>query len=93
VTDRHAIRQLNKGFADAVSRSFEFVATIAMFTGLGWLLDHFLGTAPVFLVILTVLGFAGNLLRSWYAYDATMRKLEAELPSRQTRPDAEAVGS
>lgn len=80
--DAQSKRQLNKGFADAVSRSFEFVATIALFTGIGWLLDRWLGTAPVLLVVLTVVGFAGNLLRSWYTYDAAMKKLEAELPGR-----------
>lgn len=90
MNDAHSKRQLNKGFADAVSRSFEFVATIAVFTGLGWLIDRWLGTAPVFLVILTVVGFAGNLLRSWYTYDAAMRKLEADLPGRAPAKDPSA---
>jgi Putative F0F1-ATPase subunit Ca2+/Mg2+ transporter len=47
VDDLHSKRELNKGFAAATSRGFELVATIAIFTGLGWLLDRLLGTARV----------------------------------------------
>jgi F0F1-type ATP synthase assembly protein I len=91
VNDLLAKRQLNKGFADAMSRSFDFAATIGIFCGLGWLIDRVVGTAPAFLVILTIVGFVGSLLRAWYAYDATMRKLEAELPNRNKPATVDVV--
>ncbi len=80
--DLQSKRELNRGFASATSRGFEFVVTIAIFTGLGWLLDRWLGTAPLFIIVFTVLAFVGNFARMWYSYDAAMTKLEAELPSR-----------
>lgn len=84
--DLHSKRELNKGFASATSRGFEFAVTIAVFTGLGWLLDRWFGTAPICLIILTVLAFAGNFARMWYSYDAAMAKHEADLPGR--KPEA-----
>jgi F0F1-type ATP synthase assembly protein I len=93
VNDAQSKRQLNKGFADAVSRSFELVVTVAVFTGLGWLIDGWLGTSPLFLIVMTVLGFMGNMARSWYSYDAAMTKLEVDLTKKnQTSPVAAKVG-
>ena len=79
-------RELNKGFANATSRGFEFAVTIAIFSGLGWLLDRWFRTAPLFIIVFTVLAFVGNFARMWYSYDAAMTKLEADLPSR--KPEA-----
>lgn len=84
--DLHSKRELNKGFASATSRGFEFAITIAIFTGLGWLLDRWFSTAPLFIIVFTVLAFVGNFARMWYSYDAAMTKLEAELPGR--KPEA-----
>jgi F0F1-type ATP synthase assembly protein I len=83
VDDLQSKQELNRGFASATSRGFEFAVTIAIFTGLGWLLDRWFGTAPVCLIVLTVLAFAGNFARMWYSYDAAMTKLEADLPGRK----------
>jgi F0F1-type ATP synthase assembly protein I len=84
-----AKRELNTGFANALSRAFEFAATTAIFCGLGWLVDRWLGTAPVFLIVLTLASLVGQFLRFWYAYDAEMRAHEARLASRRVRPSAE----
>lgn len=74
--------KLNKGFADAMSRSFEFALTTAVFIGLGLLVDRWLGTNPIGVISCTVLAFAGQLVAAWYRYDADMKRLEAQLPSR-----------
>jgi F0F1-type ATP synthase assembly protein I len=84
VDDLHSKRELNKGFASAASRGFEFAITIVIFGGLGWLLDRWFGTAPICLIVLTILAFVGNFARMWYSYDAAMTKLEADLPGRTT---------
>jgi F0F1-type ATP synthase assembly protein I len=76
-TDQAAIR----GYADTLSRAFEFALTTAIFGGLGALVDRWLGTSPVFLVMLLLLGVVGQFARLWYAYDAQMRQHEATLPS------------
>ena len=87
-----SIRDLNSGFATALSGAFEFALTTLLFVVGGIALDAWLGTRPLFTVALAVLAFVGQLLRSWYRYDAEMRRLEARLPSRgagEVRPTVE----
>ena len=48
----------------------EMVAAAAVGGGLGWLLDHWLGTRPWLLLVFLVLGFAAGMLN---AYRAAMR--------------------
>jgi F0F1-type ATP synthase assembly protein I len=56
--EQRARRELNNGFGDALSRAFELAATPAIFGGIGWLLDRWLGTR--FLVAVgIVVGMAG----------------------------------
>jgi F0F1-type ATP synthase assembly protein I len=78
-------RELNQGFGDALSRAFEFAATIALFAGLGWLLDRWWHTKPVFLLVLLLFGVIGNFVRFWYAYDAQMKRHEADLVQSRQR--------
>ena len=86
--DLHSKRELNKGFASATSRGFELMATVAIFAGIGWALDRWLGTGPAFLIVFIILAFAGNFARMYYAYNADMARLEAELPGRSTSEPA-----
>lgn len=72
-----AKRDLNRGFGDAMSRATEIALLPALFAGLGWLLDRWLGTAPVFLVGLLLFAFAGMLVRTWLGYDAEMKRHES----------------
>lgn len=81
--DLRAKRELNTGFANALSRAFEFAATTAIFCGLGWLVDRALGTAPIFLIGLSVVALVGQFVRFWYAYDLEMRGHERELEARK----------
>jgi ATP synthase protein I len=39
----------------------ELVVAVAVGGGLGWLLDHFLGTKPIFLVVMVLLGAAAGI--------------------------------
>jgi len=39
----------------------ELVVAVVVGGGLGWLLDHFLGTRPIFLIVLVVLGAAAGI--------------------------------
>lgn len=71
-------RELNRGFGDALSRAFEFAVTTALFFFVGLLLDRWLGTTPLFMITITVFVLVGQFVRIWYAYDAEMRRHEAE---------------
>lgn len=78
-------RELNRGLGDGLAAGFEFAAVTAIFTGAGWLLDRWLGTAPVFIIVLTILALAGQIVRFWYAYDAEMKRHEEELRELRSR--------
>jgi len=69
-------RELNRGLGDALAKSFEFAATLALFVGGGWLLDGWLGTRPLFMIVLAVVGLVGLFARLWYGYDAEMTRQE-----------------
>lgn len=70
-------RQLNRGLGDALVSSFEFAATLAIFVGVGWLLDRWLGTTPWLMIVLAVLALVGLIAKLWYGYDAEMTRQEA----------------
>jgi F0F1-type ATP synthase assembly protein I len=76
-------RELNKGFGDTLNRSFEFVVVALMFLGAGWLVDRWLGTDPVFLVVFVIVGFIGQGARMWYRYDAEMRAHESKMADKR----------
>lgn len=71
-------RELNNGFGEALSRAFELAATPAIFAGLGWLLDRWLGTSPLFLIILFLFAVAGVGYMTWFKYEAEMKEHEAD---------------
>ena len=78
-------RELNRGFSEALSSGFVFAAVVAIFAGTGWLIDRWLGTRPIFTIVLTVLALIGHFARFWYAYDAKMRRHEDELRELRSR--------
>jgi F0F1-type ATP synthase assembly protein I len=61
-------RSLNNAFGEALAYAFEFAVTPVLFAGLGWLLDRWLGTEPVFIVVLAAFGFIGVCIRTAYRY-------------------------
>lgn len=77
-------QQLNAGFGNSMSRAFELALTPTIMAGVGWLLDRWLGTAPIFLVSLAVFTFVYTVWKMAKGYDVAMREQEAEL-ARRTR--------
>ncbi len=65
--DEARAAQNRKGYQVAIKLSSEFVAAIIVGALLGYLLDHFAGTAPWGMIVLLLLGFCAgvlNVLRS-----------------------------
>jgi hypothetical protein len=90
--DQNDKRDLYNGFGDGLARAFEYAVTPAIFGFLGYLLDRAIGTVPVFTIILALLCVVGMFLKTWYAYDATMKAHEAAGPwappaPRRRRPE------
>lgn len=65
--------------ADAgIGQGMEMALTVAVFFGLGWLIDSWADTRPVFTIALVVFATVGQSVRMWIAYDARMKVLEEE---------------
>lgn len=70
------------GFGNAMGTATELALLPAVFGFLGWLVDGWLDTRPLFLVAFLVFAFAGMLVRAWIGYDAEMREQERGLYTR-----------
>jgi F0F1-type ATP synthase assembly protein I len=67
-----------------LSGGMEIALMVPIFLVLGWLLDRWLGTAPIFMIVMVVLGLVGVFCRLRYSYDQRMAEHEAErLAKRQ----------
>jgi hypothetical protein len=69
---------LAPGIGDTLARGFEWAATIAVFLGLGYVLDRVFGTTPLFLVVLFVFALVGQTVRAFLHYgDEIDREMKA----------------
>lgn len=76
-------------FGDGLATGFELMATVAVSFVIGWGLDSWLGTTPLFMIGLTVLSIIAQGITAYYRYDAQMRQHEADLPRRSEKAVAE----
>jgi F0F1-type ATP synthase assembly protein I len=60
------------GFGDTLARAIELVATPLLFGLGGWALDRWLGTQPVFMVVLFLFALVGMGARMYYGYKVAM---------------------
>lgn len=72
--------QMYRGMGDGFSRAFELALVPAIFGLAGYWLDQRLGVLPVLTIVAVLLAVVGLAARTWYGYDAQMRRLEAEGP-------------
>jgi F0F1-type ATP synthase assembly protein I len=63
---------------DDISQGMEAAGALAVFFLGGWLLDRWLGTVPVFMIVLTLVAAAGITVKLWVQYETKMRAHEAE---------------
>jgi F0F1-type ATP synthase assembly protein I len=78
--DLKARQDLNQGFGNALGLAVEMVGTPMIFGLLGWLLDRWLGTSPVFALVLFLFGIVGMAVKTYYAYAEKMKREEAGTP-------------
>src|SRR4051812_20609121 len=86
--DLHQRRDLYNGFGDTLANAFELVFTPVVAGFLGFLLDRFVGTTPVFTVVFGVLALIGVVAKMYYTYLADMEAHEARLFGTGPRDDA-----
>lgn len=83
--DLSAKRELNNGFGNALTAAVELAVTPALFALMGWQIDRWLGTSPVFLLFLFVFTVGYVSWRQLTTYDAKMRRHENDLLGPGTR--------
>lgn len=66
----------NAGYGTAMGRGLELAITLLVMVGIGFGVDHLFGTAPLFAIIFSVLGFAGITVKLFLGYDLEMKKHE-----------------
>lgn len=72
--------ELYHGYGDGLSRALEFALTPAVFCGIGYAIDRWLGVVPVFSIILFLVSVTGMFAKTWYVYEARMREEDAAAP-------------
>jgi len=82
-------RAITNGFGDALAKAFELAATPAVFGFLGWLLDRWLGTEPLFLVAFVVIVFVYEVWKLFLGYGTAMAEHEARLLGQRKAGDSE----
>ncbi len=72
-TRKHEVDGVAPGNSSSAAMAFAsrsgigVVATLVCGTGLGWLIDHWLGTIPLFLILFFVLGAGAGLFNIFWA--------------------------
>ena len=66
----------SRGYGNAMGRGFELAMTLLVMVGIGLLVDAIFGTGPLFVIVLSVLGFSGITVKLWLGYDQEMRREE-----------------
>ena len=78
---------------DNIGRGIEFVVGLVVFLGLGYLLDRWLGTKPIFMIVMFAFAVVGNFVKMWLGYDAKMREHEAEMKAKTQSAVRSATGT
>lgn len=81
---------LSRDVNDALWRGhggWEIALTPVLFGGFGWLLDGWLNTRPVFVVVLAIVGLAGSVANQYYQYRYRMEVASVERREALEAPD------
>jgi F0F1-type ATP synthase assembly protein I len=87
--DLLAKRELNNGFGESLAKAFELVVTPGIFGFFGWLLDHEVGTTPLFTLLFTLLVFGYVSWKLWGSYERQMQAHEDRLGMARASSKAE----
>ena len=73
---------------DTAVQGLDAALAVALFFGIGYGLDRWLGTGPWLMVVFTLLGGVGYFLKFKYRYELEMQRHEAELAARRQQERA-----
>ncbi len=79
---------------DTLGRGMDLALVVLLFLGIGYLVDRWLGTQPLFMIVLLLLAVVGQFVSMRYRYEARMQQLEAERRAMaDARPRAGGTGA
>ena len=61
-----------------ISHGAEFAGSVVVFFAIGFGLDAWLDTTPVFMIALTVFAMVGQFVKIYYVYNRAMTELESK---------------
>lgn len=70
------------GVEGGIGQGMEMALTVVVFLGIGWFVDAWVDTRPVFTISLVVFAMVGQSVRMWVAYEAKMKVLEEQRRER-----------
>ena len=59
-----------------VSHGMELAGSVVVFFGIGFGIDAWLGTTPLFMIVLVLFAVVGQFIKMYYVYSSAMRHLE-----------------
>jgi F0F1-type ATP synthase assembly protein I len=92
VADLPARREINRGAGDALSTACELAVTPALLALVGWGLDAWIGTSPLFLLVLFLFTVCYEVWKHLALYDARMREQQAKVVGLRPGAGPEEAG-
>jgi ATP synthase protein I len=77
----------NRNTASVTRIGSDFVVTVLVCTGLGWLADREMGTTPWGIVAMLFIGFAAGVMNVWRALEGQRKQEEDERPEEDKREE------
>jgi F0F1-type ATP synthase assembly protein I len=92
VADLSARREINRGAGDALSTAFELSVTPVVMGLIGWGLDAWIGTSPLFLLVFFLLTVFYEVWKHLTLYNTRMREEQAKVAGLRLGPEPEEAG-
>ena len=89
MADLSARREINRGAGDALSTAFELSVTPVLMGLIGWGLDAWIGTSPLFLLMFFLFTVCYEVWKHLALYDARMRDQQSRVPGLGGRTEPE----
>ena len=74
----------NQQSSQTLGRGMDFALVVLVFLGVGYGLDRWLDTKPLFMIGLVVFSVIGQFIKMYYEYSAAMDRHEAERIAKRT---------
>ena len=81
------------GSDDSMTKGIEIAGTVLVLFAIGFFVDRWLGTAPVFMVLLTIIAMIVQFIKMYYVYSAQMETKERQRAAMPTAQQQEAAAT